>query len=294
MNAKLHIKPIRILKGHRQGLYGLCTGANGTLLSCGGDGMLVAWQPLIEDDGKLIATVPEPVYSLAHDSRVGILCGGQSGSLYVITEGGETRNFQKHQQGIFWIGFLENGNFITCGGDGWAVLWNSQAEILQERKLSGRSLRCAVRIPNGWAFGSSDSDIYITDSEFRTQQILKGHKESVFALANAGGRLFSGGRDALIHIWDVAEGRQALPVNAHWYHVNDLKLSPSGKYLASASMDKTIKLWDPETMELLKVMDAAKYGAHASSVNRLLWINDTVLASASDDREIGIWEISES
>lgn len=293
MKAKLHIKPIRNLKGHRQGLYGLCAGPDGVLLSCGGDGMLVAWRALTEDDGKLLATAPEPVYSLAYDNRVGILCGGQSGNLYLISETGETRNLQKHQQGIFWIGFLENGNFITCGGDGWAVLWNPQAEILQERRLSSRSLRCAVHIPNGWAFGSSDSDIYITDSEFRTQQVLRGHKESVFALASVKGKLFSGGRDALIHVWDIDQARQELPINAHWFHVNDLKLSPAGKYLASASMDKTIKIWDPESMELLKVIDAAKYGAHASSVNRLLWLDNSVLASASDDREIGIWEISE-
>jgi len=291
MNAKITINLIRQLSGHRQGLYGLAGKDHGSFYSCGGDGLLVQWWPLESDQGKLIANLDEPVYSMAFDTGIGVLCGTQSGILVVLDPDFNARKLEKHKGGIFHISVLENENFITCGGDGKVVLWNKQLEILQEKQLSQKSIRCAVHIDNGWAFGSSDSDIYITDSEFRVRQILRGHKESVFALEYVNGKLISGGRDALIHIWDIPEGRQELPVQAHWFHVNDLKLNAENSILASASMDKTIKLWYAGNLELMKVLNSEKYGIHKSSVNRLLWLNETVLISASDDREIGVWEI---
>jgi WD40 repeat protein len=59
---------------------------------------------------------------------------------------------------------------------------------------------------------------------------------------------------------------------------------------ATASRDKTIKLWDFSSGRLLKVLDTVRYGGHVNSVNRLLWV-DNVLLSASDDRTVSIWEI---
>jgi WD40 repeat protein len=75
--------------------------------------------------------------------------------------------------------------------------------------------------------------------------------------------------------------------------VNHLSLSPNKKLLASASRDKTIKIWDAESLELLKVLDRTKYPtSHTHSVNRLLWLNDDTLISTGDDRKVICWKIS--
>lgn len=252
--------------------------------------MLVKWTPLETNDGLLLAMCEEAVYTLAVQGEQ-VLCGTKTGHLLVV-KNGEPRKFEKHEYGIFAIKTLSNGNFITAGGDGKVVLWNPGYEILQEKQLSTKALRCAVHLDQGWAFGSSDSDIYITDSEFRVRQVLRGHRDSVFALEWNGIKLYSGGRDALLHSWDIESGRQELPVNAHWYHIHSIQKDPLGRWLATASLDKTIKLWDIHSGELLKVIDFDKFGLHKSSVNRILWLNENTLISASDDREIGVWEVN--
>ena len=57
-------------------------------------------------------------------------------------------------------------------------------------------------------------------------------------------------------------------------------------------MDKSIKVWDAESEKLLKVIDKSRHAGHGTSVNKLLWsdYNDQLI-SASDDRQISVWDI---
>ena len=79
---------------------------------------------------------------------------------------------------------------------------------------------------------------------------------------------------------------------AHWYTLNHLAFSPDGALFATASRDKTIKIWDAQTFSLLKTIDTIRYGGHINSVNRLLWLPEALL-SVSDDRTMKIWGIKD-
>lgn len=57
-------------------------------------------------------------------------------------------------------------------------------------------------------------------------------------------------------------------------------------------MDKTIKLWEAENMDLLKVIDYQKNESHQSSVNKILWIDRKRFISCSDDKKIILFEIN--
>jgi WD40 repeat protein len=57
---------------------------------------------------------------------------------------------------------------------------------------------------------------------------------------------------------------------------------------ATASRDKTLKIWDVATQEIIQRIEQTNEG-HLNSVNTLLWMDDNTLVSAGDDRSINIW-----
>ncbi|MEH2180948.1 eIF2A-related protein, partial [Nostoc sp.] len=64
--------------------------------------------------------------------------------------------------------------------------------------------------------------------------------------------------------------------------------SPNGQQLASASYDKTIKIWDVSSGQLLKSLTG-----HSSAVNSVVYSpNGQQLASASYDKTIKIWDVN--
>jgi WD40 repeat protein len=61
--------------------------------------------------------------------------------------------------------------------------------------------------------------------------------------------LASGGEDAAIYIWDIAEPgnpRLIQVLMGHTYFITSLSFDPRGSVLASSSRDGTIRLWDTQ------------------------------------------------
>ena len=67
-----------------------------------------------------------------------------------------------------------------------------------------------------------------------------------------------------------------------------MKFSPDGKYLASASADKTIKVWTVLDGQLERSIVG-----HRAGISDVAWSTDSsVLCSASDDTTLKLWDAS--
>ncbi len=287
--------------GHRAAIYGLAPGRDaGHFLTGGGDGWLVEWNLAAPETGQLLANVGENrIFSLCRLPENRVVVGTMTGGVHWLDldEPERTRNIQHHTKGVFEI--LAVGPWVfTAGGDGCLTRWDAAAaRPLETLKLSNQSLRCLAyaKTRGELAVGASDGAIYFLD--FQTLA-LKGkieaaHLPSVFALAWSTGeaKLWSGGRDAQLKVWDAEQGfALAKNISAHWYTLNNMVCSPDGRLVATASRDRTVKIWDEASAELLKVLDSQKLSGHTASVNRLLWLPGG-LVSASDDRTALIWQI---
>ncbi len=301
------IEKIHTCTGHRSAIYALAPGKDEWhFLSAGGDGWVTEWSLDDPETGRLAASVETQIFSLGSLPDGRIVAGDMNGGIRWIDRENpdKTLNIQHHQKGTFDI--LAAGAWVfTVGGDGILTRWNMErGRSMESFQLSNQALR-AISFSEKrkeLAVGASDNSIYLLDVEtFELRHTLKdAHTNSVFAVAYSpdGHHLLSGGRDAMLKVWDL-ESQQFLTPHlstltpdypAHLFTVNHIVFSPDAQLFATASRDKTLKIWDAHTFELLKVVDTMRYGGHINSVNRLLWLPDC-LVSCSDDRSVMLWRV---
>ena len=300
---QIHAEKIAQLTGHRASVFAVETGPKPhTILSGAGDGWIVEWSLDDPENGKLIAKVDTNIFSLKYiQSTKTLVVGDMHGGVHWVKPGfpEETKDIAHHKNGVFAI--LELDDFIfTLGGGGKLTRWSKEERrSLESLQLSYHSLRSITRshLRNELAIGASDEHIYILDADTLEikQTIANAHEKSVFALHYSPDEryLFSGGRDAHLKIRDCQKTYTPIfSEAAHWFTINAIAIDPSGQFFATASRDKTIRIWDLKDFTLKKSLDLKKYEGHINSVNDLYWSSyQNKLISASDDRSLIIWKI---
>lgn len=297
----IQIRKLGQFVGHKDCLYTLAKSYKEYHFYTGAaDGYIVEWQQTENEDGALISRVSRPVYALLlNATKMQLLAGTAQGSLHCIdlNQLSETRNIEAHTLGLYDLKTYQN-RLISVGGDGIINVWDMDTlQLICKIKGSDKSARCVAIHPNerDFAVGFSDFSIRIYDAEsFQLKKTMHGHSNSVFALCYSkdGKYLVSGGRDAMLKVWDVENNFELLhDIPAHTLHINTIVFNPENTLLATGSMDKTIKIWDAKTFKLLKVIDKARNQSHSTSVNKLLWLDNQSLASVSDDKMSMLWEV---
>jgi WD40 repeat protein len=300
----MNVQKLDTFGGHRDSVYALEAGPDpNQFFSTGGDGMVVRWQLDRPDLGSLMAQVPASVYALHYEAERGRLWVGQNyEGLHLIDpeQRAEIGSLKLTNAAIFDIKQYQNTVYVALSDGVVVIIDADQMAIRKHLKASEQSARCLAINPveRELAVGYSDYTVRIFDLlTLDLKRTIQAHTNSVFTVAYTPDfqYLITGSRDARLKCWDVEQGyalRQE--VVAHMFAINHLTFSPDGQLMATASMDKSIKIWDASSLRLLKVVDRARHAGHGTSVNRLLWTNyQNALLSASDDRTISVWEISE-
>lgn len=101
--------------------------------------------------------------------------------------------------------------------------------------------------------------------------------------------LVSGSDDFTMYLWKPESSKVPVArLTGHQQLINDVKFSPDMRYIASASFDKSIRLWNGSTGKFI-----ATLRGHVQRVYQLAWSADSrLLASASADSTSKIWSIT--
>jgi WD40 repeat protein len=107
----------------------------------------------------------------------------------------------------------------------------------------------------------------------------------------------AGGTDDLIAAVRVASAAATLPIRqllGHTNRVNDVKFSPDGTLLASASRDKTVKLWDVATGSLRQTLQPPNSNYSNTDVLSAAFSPDGkhLAVVVADDNKITIWDVA--
>ncbi|MEY3397918.1 MAG: hypothetical protein RL220_512 [Bacteroidota bacterium] len=290
------LESILVHKGHTGPVYSLCEGRTpGTVFSAGSDGFVVEWD-LLKGQTGCVVRLGEPVYSVMYDASSGrLFAGAASGRIHIIDVGNlrEERCIELHRQGVFDIRLsADRTRLITAGGDGKIFVWDDPDMTLNHAiKPDGNKCRQVIfKDEKTLLVCTSLGNIHeISLDPVRINHCWQAHQGGVYSLLWYSHRslLFSGGKDAHIRVWK--EQTEVLSIPAHNYAVYALEVSPDGQWIASASRDKTVKLWDSSTMQFIFRGDMA-LGGHNRSVNDLIWVGE-MIASCGDDGKIVSWSV---
>jgi WD40 repeat protein len=134
------------------------------------------------------------------------------------------------------------------------------------------------------------SRIHVVDvQDGKTEQILRGHRDSVYALAWLGSeRLASGGKDKRLLVWDLSKADSTPRRLYHGDHyIEAMAASQDGDLLAFTLEGHTLGLLRLEDGEIIR-----RLSEHTAPVHVLIFTDgDRYLISAGGDARIVAWNL---
>lgn len=283
-------------------MYAICQGLKpNDLLSGGSDGLITHWQIGKEKDGVSIARMEDKIFCLLLDAKGQTLyVGTMSGDLFSIRLDGSAfvRRFRFHTKSIYRLA-LWNDFLISISGDGIISLWNTaDGQWVHHLHLSPAKLRSLTvdEVNNMVYVGDGNGNLYqLKLPEFKlNEKKIAAHDKTIFSMACLQNPelVISGGIDARLKTWDNKLNNK-IEHKAHWFAINDIVFLEGTDFIATASRDKSIRIWQKQTLDLVKEISRPKFAAHSHSVNSLCWFKESqILFSAGDDGMIYGWHIT--
>lgn len=147
------------------------------------------------------------------------------------------------------------------------------------------------------ASGSRDSQIMLSDIRSRKpfEKKLEGHKQEICGLSfnSFDWTLASGGNDNKVLVWDLAKSSESVRSFEHTAAVKALSWSPHQSGILATgggSTDKTIKLWNLKTGNLIK---STNTGSQVCCLRFSKSVNELISTHGYSQNQIEIWRVAD-
>lgn len=199
-----------------------------------------------------------------------------------------------HTQSVTCLRWGGDGLLYSASQDRTIKVWRAHDGVLC-RTLQGHghwvntmALSTDYALRTG-AFEPAEASVNAQDLQGSLQE-LKDRAQRRYDLVRGQGpeRLVSGSDDFTLFLWFPAEDKKPLArMTGHQALINQVLFSPDSRIVASASFDKSIKLWDGRTGKYL-----ASLRGHVAAVYQIAWSADSrLLVSGSSDSTLKVWDV---
>ena len=234
-----------------------------------GDNYVTRWNSDGTGNPEAVIRAQTTVYSLCLMREKKFLAIGESsGTLHIIdlSSKKEIHNIVFRTAGIYDIKFSQRyQRLFTAAGDGTMGIWDGDGfKLLFSKKLCEQKIRgIAVSDKHSLAvFACGDGTMAVYNADSLGEVIrFSAHDLSANSVAfHPGGKhLLTGGRDAYLRIWNIENNFELeKEIPAHNYAIYKIMFNANGTLFATASRDKTAKVWDSADASLLFRLDKEK------------------------------------